>query len=132
MSDAPADKPRRGGFLPGVSGNPGGRPKGLQRSAREALALREYVAKDGQTYTGPAAANQCLLDIAFDVDENTRERLRAFEVVFDRGYGKPVQAVELSEAPTREIDMSALSEAQLDALATLPLLEPSDDDTTTH
>jgi hypothetical protein len=83
-------------FKPGQTGNPGGRPKGLERTAREALALRVYQAKDGKTYTGDEAALQCLLDMGFDDKHNARERIAAFKEVFDRGHGKAKQAVNVT------------------------------------
>jgi hypothetical protein len=87
---------RSSGFPKGVSGNPGGRPKGLERTAREAMALREYTAKDGITYKGDAAAFHCLIDMFFDDKANMRERIAAFKEWCDRGHGKAKQKVEVT------------------------------------
>lgn len=83
-------------FTKGVSGNPGGRPKGLERTAREALALRSYKAADGVTYQGADAAIQCLLDMGFSETVVPRERIAAFKEALDRGYGKAKQSVVVS------------------------------------
>ena len=83
-------------FQPGRSGNPGGRPKGLERTAREAMQLREYQANDGQTYIGEAAAFHCLIDMFFDDKANMRERIAAFKEWCDRGHGKAKQTVNVT------------------------------------
>jgi Family of unknown function (DUF5681) len=83
-------------FPNGKSGNPGGRPKGLERTAREAIATRSYAAKDGKTYTGEEAAFQCLLDMFFDEKTPGRERIAAFKEWCDRGYGKAKQQVKVT------------------------------------
>lgn len=66
-------------FKPGQSGNPGGRRKAdpnLQAAAREhtQAALEVVVA--------------CLRDRAPTV------RIKAAEIIFDRGYGRPPQTIE--------------------------------------
>lgn len=83
-------------FPPGRSGNPGGRPKGLERTAREAMTLREYTAKDGITYKGDDAAFHCLLDMFFDEKMAPRERIAAFKEWCDRGHGKAKQSVKIT------------------------------------
>lgn len=82
-------------FKGGTSGNPGGRPKGLERTAREAMKLREYIAKDGVTYKGDDAAFACLLDMFFDDKANMRERIAAFKEWCDRAHGKAKQTVKV-------------------------------------
>jgi hypothetical protein len=64
------------GFRPGQSGNPGGRPKGL------AKAIRELVGEDGM------ALVELWLQIAMDPLRRDADRLRASELLADRGWGK--------------------------------------------
>ena len=74
----------RRGFLPGQSGNPGGRPKGL-------AALVRAQTKDGKE----------LVDLMLQVlrgklvvngrKPNISERMKAVEWLADRGWGKPVE-----------------------------------------
>jgi hypothetical protein len=64
------------GLRPGVSGNPGGRPKGLAR------ATRELVGEDGM------ALVQLWWDIARDETRRDRDRLEASRLLADRGWGK--------------------------------------------
>jgi Family of unknown function (DUF5681) len=64
------------GFRPGQSGNPGGRPKGL------AKATRELVGEDGQMLV------ELWISIAMDPMRRDADRLRASELLADRGWGK--------------------------------------------
>ncbi len=101
-------------FKKGQSGNPGGREKGAERRAKEAAEAREYIADDGQKYTGREALYHALLDIAFDRDEKARDRTGAIVAFLDRVDGKPKQAVSVSG----EVDPANL--ALLDALRMTP------------
>lgn len=69
-------------FKKGQSGNPGGRPKGE-------LALREAARKH---------CPEAIRRIAEIMRSSTDERvvIHAAEVLLERGYGKPVQAVAVS------------------------------------
>lgn len=84
-------------FQPGVSGNPGGRPKGLAAKARE--------------YT----------DRAFEViaealeDDDIKVRLAAVKEVFDRGYGKPITMTADVSKRLDDLDDDTLDSA-IDAL----------------
>jgi hypothetical protein len=60
----------------GVSGNPGGRPQGLARAARE------LVGGDGE------ALVQIWWDIARDETRRDSDRLEASKLLADRGWGK--------------------------------------------
>lgn len=66
------------GFKPGKSGNPGGRPKGLARLAREATG------GDGRLLV------EFYVRVYQDEDEKTETRLKAAEWLADRGFGKAV------------------------------------------
>lgn len=93
----------------GKSGNPGGRPK---RPPEEMEKWRKAAEKN--------------LDILIEIRDNpgTKEsdRIRAIEMIEDRTYGKPVQSVEtkIEDLTPRTVNTSELTQAQMDALASLP------------
>ena len=77
-----ANRTGKGGFKPGASGNPGGRPKAASVIAIEArkhglamVAVLNSIARKGKSEQARIAAAAALLD---------------------RGYGKPSQSVELN------------------------------------
>ena len=74
------------GFLPGVSGNPGGRPQGLAQRVRRAT-------HDGKTIV------EFMIAVARGAKIDGRkprlaDRVDANKWLADRGWGKPVQAME--------------------------------------
>ena len=71
------------GFMPGQSGNPGGRPRGLARR------VRELVGDDGELIL------QFMVDVLGDESARTADRLEAAKWLADRGFGKAGQAVEI-------------------------------------
>jgi hypothetical protein len=64
------------GFMPGQSGNPGGRPKGLAR------ATRELVGDDGNKLA------EFWFSIMQDETRRDRDRLEASRLLADRGWGQ--------------------------------------------
>jgi hypothetical protein len=83
-------------FAPGVSGNPGGRPKGLARY------VRELVGDDGRRIA------DFMLSVLEDEGERTETRMEAARWLADRCFGKATQ-------PTRrEVDVAG--DATLDHL----------------
>lgn len=74
----------KGGFTPGRSGNPSGRPKRDERHQRI-----EDIAKE---HTEDAIA--ALADIANNPESNERARVAAAEAILDRGWGRPVERSE--------------------------------------
>lgn len=88
--------PRRlynGHFLPGVSGNPGGRPARLERQIREATRN----GADLVTFLLAALAGYMLTRVPGQPDAYERvkpeHRLEAAQLLLDRGWGRAVQQV---------------------------------------
>jgi len=69
-------------FQKGQSGNPGGRPK-VPEEIKEAFRA-----------AGPNAC-ECLCKIIADPAAKDSDKIRAAEVILDRGFGKPTQSVDL-------------------------------------
>ena len=92
----PQNRDGTGRFSRGVSGNPGGRPKGL------AKATRELVGEDG------AALAQLWWDIARDETRRDSDRLEASRLLADRGWGKAANFEPLEGDP---LDLAALEGA---------------------
>ena len=68
----------RSAFKPGQSGNPGGRPKKTQEEKDALVMIRSLAPK----------AVERLEEILDNPKVNTRDLLRAIEIVFDRAFGK--------------------------------------------
>jgi hypothetical protein len=83
------------GFMPGRSGNPGGRPKGL------AKASRALVGEDGM------ALFELWWSIANDPIRRDSDRLEASRLLADRGWGKP--AVFTARNPLPRLDRAKWS-----------------------
>ncbi len=88
-----------GRFVAGVSGNPGGRPRG-------AYALRQQVREMAPQLV------KALFAIARDDTKPTGARVMATSLLLDRAYGRPGRAEPIRPAE----DLQQLSDAELDEL----------------
>lgn len=94
-------KPPRSAWGPGQSGNPGGRPK-------VAAEVRDLARAHGCKAIERLVA---LMD-----SKNQAVALRAAEAVLDRGYGRPLQAMKLTEDPQekpRSLDLTKFTDEEL-------------------
>ncbi len=73
-----------GRFKKGQSGNPGGRPKTL---ARVQDLARQYT----------ETSIKVLGEIMEDENERGATRIAAIQVLLDRGWGKPLQRIDVSD-----------------------------------
>lgn len=86
-----------GRFVPGVSGNPGGRPRGAYALREQVRAMAPHLAKG-------------LFAIALDGRTSAAARVSATALLLDRGFGRPGQA---QPVPPTADDLSKLSDAEL-------------------
>jgi hypothetical protein len=75
------------GFVPGQSGNPGGRPKGLSRR------VRELVGADGE------AIAEYMLSVMNDERARNADRIEAAKWLADSGFGKAPLVVTAEDIP---------------------------------
>jgi hypothetical protein len=92
---APQSRDGSGRFPKGVSGNPGGRPKGLAR------ATRELVGEDGM------ALVKLWWDVAQDPMRRDSDRLEASRLLADRGWGKAASFEPVESDPLGLVDAEA-------------------------
>jgi hypothetical protein len=101
-------------FRPGVSGNPGGRPKRPQAiAAGRVLADVKALARE----CAPEAIST-LKTIMHVEEAPPAARIGAASTLLDRGYGKPHQTVDLTST-IGAFDLSRLSDADLDQFEAL-------------
>jgi hypothetical protein len=97
-------------WKPGQSGNPGGRPKGLERKVRELVDFDRIVAflADVALGTGVGAGAKM------------RDRIEAAKLLCDRGFGKARQTVDIA-ADVNSSGLAGIDVTRMDAI-TLKLL----------
>ena len=97
------------GFTPGVSGNPGGRPKGLSRR------VRELGGEDGE-----AIANY-MLSVMNDERARTADRIEAGKWLANRGFGTAPLVIEAGVTPEQLLQdyFSKFSLEDLEAMRTI-------------
>jgi hypothetical protein len=102
------------GFQPGVSGNPGGRPKGL------AKRVRELVGDDGHE----------IIDFMFetmsDASARRADRLEAGKWLADRGFGKAELAVNVDVSAFPIVNLRRVSTEDLETLLAIAERSGSD------
>jgi hypothetical protein len=89
-----------GRFTPGVSGNPGGKPKKIREVA---AAARERTMEAIETLT----------EIMRDAKATASARVSAADILLERGWGKAPQTIELR----RDDDFRNLTDDELTAIA---------------
>ncbi len=95
-------------WRPGVSGNPGGRPKGVASYVRE------------QTQDGREIVDYLLRYVRGETDCGHRERLEAVKILFDRGFGRAPEISLTATVDAGSVDLSALADDGLtDLIRTL-------------
>lgn len=102
----------------GPSPNPGGRPKYLERIARDFLDAQDDSrdAIPGQTRTDKLFA--MLYGIAVGDGHKTADRIAAARLMFDRGHGQPRAHVDVAPAePERFIELADLDADDLRRIA---------------
>lgn len=92
VTDKPKRKAPSTAFKPGQSGNPGGRPK-----------IPEEFKKLARENSIPVL--QQVIKIALDEKAKHSDRLRAAEILFDRGFGKPQQGIDISTQTERHNEL---------------------------
>lgn len=104
-----AERDSHGRFVPGVSGNPGGR----SGDARAAIGRARELAPD---------AIEMLWDIAQDKKVNASTRKDALVAILDRGLGRPRQTVHLDAAGLTRTEeaLEELSDEELRAIIQAP------------
>jgi hypothetical protein len=101
------------GFRPVVSGNPGGRPRGLGRR------VRELVGNDGE------AIAKFMFDVMAAPSNRTSERMEAAKWLADRGFGKALRTEPAAFDWRDEIDLGRLTlEERITLAAILERADP--------
>jgi hypothetical protein len=93
----PQNRLETGRFQPGRSGNPGGRPKGLTRTARE------LIGDDGR------AIIEFWISVMTDLSVRTSDRLEASRLLAERGWGKAAD-----QQPLEDVNYYAVSRQQVE------------------
>jgi hypothetical protein len=108
-------------FESGKSGNPGGRPKGLERLVRELVSEQREVDANGVDLDGWSRLTLRLFRIAMgDEHGNVREQIAAAKLLQERGYGYPKQTMDMTVGGSTldTSDIAKLTDEELIELAT--------------
>lgn len=104
----PENRDKAGRFQKGKTGNPGGRPS-IPQEFKD-LALK---------YSVPALKKA--IEIMQDDENKTADKLKAIELILDRGIGKPTQTLDVGNKEgeafrTANVDLSHLTIEQIKEL----------------
>lgn len=99
----------------GQSGNPGGRPKGLEKRVRELVDFDKITLALQDIALGKLPPG-----ITGETTVKIKDRIEASKVLYDRGFGKARSIVDvtntINESGLGAIDVDALDDAQFEAL----------------
>lgn len=86
-------KPAHGGRRP----NSGRKPDWLKEKCQAIIDRKKVLEFLGRVVAGEEQEDRCTKDgDVFQVGVSTHDRLHAAEILFERGFGKPAQAVEVT------------------------------------
>lgn len=111
-----AVRANNGRFLPGQSGNPGG------KQGKQPKNIADFI-KESDIKKGI----KMLVDIMADPIAADKDRMKAFEILCDRKYGKPRQTVD-TNVNIQDIQLPTVQLPPIDA--PMPPADLSDADTT--
>lgn len=104
-------------FKPGESGNPGGRAKVRLIDGRTLADLARGHTKE---------AVETLVEIMRDASQSGTARVAAADKILNRGWGQAPQTISLTD-DREPLDLSGMTDEQLEALETLRSLAPLSD-----
>jgi len=84
-------------FMPGQSGNPGGRPRMTDEQRAAAITAREFTAD----------AIKTLIQIMKDPKASASARVSAACAILDRGWGRAPQTVEIGNKNGQPLEIKA-------------------------
>jgi hypothetical protein len=89
------------GFRPGMSGNPGGRPRGLRRQ------VRDLVGEGGEAIT------EFMFSVMVDESQRISQRMDAAKWLADRGFGRASDVELPTSGWCEDVDLNRLSLEEL-------------------